>query len=175
MAPHSSTLAWKIPWTEKPGRLQSMGLQRVRHDWVTSLFLTNTLFLDKKLFSVHYGKYLREQTLDHTRNPYIMLYEIAQLSSEVIVLFCITTKNQWLRFKSLLVFNTIRIFCHFNKCRVIYLCAFNIYFLNEKFYGAQLCVLLICISSLVKVQILCAFLIELFFFFLPLKDTLYIL
>ena len=32
MAPHSSTLAWKIPWTEEPGRLQSMGLQRVRHD-----------------------------------------------------------------------------------------------------------------------------------------------
>ena len=36
MAPHSSTLAWKIPWTEEPGRLQSMGLQRVRHDQVTS-------------------------------------------------------------------------------------------------------------------------------------------
>ena len=32
MAPHSSTLAWKIPWTEEPGGLQSMGLQRVRHD-----------------------------------------------------------------------------------------------------------------------------------------------
>ena len=32
MATHSSTLAWKIPWTEEPGRLQSMGLQRVRHD-----------------------------------------------------------------------------------------------------------------------------------------------
>ena len=32
MAPHSSTLAWKIPWTEEPGRLQSMGLQRVGHD-----------------------------------------------------------------------------------------------------------------------------------------------
>ena len=32
MAIHSSTLAWKIPWTEEPGRLQSMGLQRVRHD-----------------------------------------------------------------------------------------------------------------------------------------------
>ena len=39
MAPHSSTLAWKIPWKEKPGRLQSMGSQRVRHDWVTSLSL----------------------------------------------------------------------------------------------------------------------------------------
>ena len=32
MATHSSTLAWKIPWTEEPGRLQSMGLQRVRQD-----------------------------------------------------------------------------------------------------------------------------------------------
>ena len=32
MANHSSTLAWKIPWTEKPGRLQSMGSQRVGHD-----------------------------------------------------------------------------------------------------------------------------------------------
>ena len=36
MAPHSSTLAWKIPWTEEPGRLQSMGSLRVRHDWATS-------------------------------------------------------------------------------------------------------------------------------------------
>ena len=34
---HSSTLAWKIPWMEKPGGLQSMGSQRVRHDWATSL------------------------------------------------------------------------------------------------------------------------------------------
>ena len=37
MAPHSSTLAWKIPWTEKPGRLQSMGSLRVGYDWATSL------------------------------------------------------------------------------------------------------------------------------------------
>ena len=33
MATHSSILAWRIPWTEKPGRLQSMGWHRVRHDW----------------------------------------------------------------------------------------------------------------------------------------------
>ena len=33
MATHSCILAWRIPWTEKPGRLQSMGVQRVRHDW----------------------------------------------------------------------------------------------------------------------------------------------
>ena len=39
MATHSSTLAWKIPWTEEPGRLQSMGSLRVGHDWATSLSL----------------------------------------------------------------------------------------------------------------------------------------
>ena len=39
MAPHSSTLAWKIPWMEEPGGLQSMGSLRVRQDWVTSLSL----------------------------------------------------------------------------------------------------------------------------------------
>ena len=35
MATHSSILAWKIPWTEEPGRLQSKGLHRARHDWAT--------------------------------------------------------------------------------------------------------------------------------------------
>ena len=39
MATHSSTLAWQIPWTEEPGRLQSMGSLRVGHDWATSLSL----------------------------------------------------------------------------------------------------------------------------------------
>ena len=39
MAPHSSILAWKIPWTEEPGGLQSIGSRRVGHDWTTSLSL----------------------------------------------------------------------------------------------------------------------------------------
>ena len=39
MATHSSALAWKIPWMEEPGGLQSMGSLRVRHDWATSLSL----------------------------------------------------------------------------------------------------------------------------------------
>ena len=39
MAPHSNTLAWKIPWTEEPGGLQSMGSLGVGHDWATSLSL----------------------------------------------------------------------------------------------------------------------------------------
>ena len=43
MAPHSSTLAWKIPWTEEPGRLQSMGSLRVGQDSATSLSLSLSL------------------------------------------------------------------------------------------------------------------------------------
>ena len=40
VATHSSILAWRIPWREEPGRLQSMGSQRVGHDWATSLSLS---------------------------------------------------------------------------------------------------------------------------------------
>ena len=50
MAPHSSTLAWKIPWMEEPGGLQSMGSGRVRHDWVTLL----------SLFTFHFHELERE-------------------------------------------------------------------------------------------------------------------
>ena len=45
---HSSTLAWKIPWTEEPGRLQSMGSLRVGHDWVTSLSLFTFMYWRRK-------------------------------------------------------------------------------------------------------------------------------
>ena len=55
MATYSSILAWEIPWTEEPGRLQAMGLQRVGHDWVTSLHFTSTL---KKTKINMYLKYL---------------------------------------------------------------------------------------------------------------------
>ena len=49
MAPHSSTLAWKIPWMEEPGGLQSMGLLRVGHDWATSLSLFHFHALEKEM------------------------------------------------------------------------------------------------------------------------------
>ena len=45
MATHSSILAWRIPWTEEPGRLQSMGSQRVGHNWATSLHFTSLHFI----------------------------------------------------------------------------------------------------------------------------------
>ena len=54
-ATHSSILAWKIPWTEEPGRLQCMGSQRVGHDWATSL----------SLFQVRQA----QQVGNETRNP----------------------------------------------------------------------------------------------------------
>ena len=48
MKTHSSTLAWKIPWTEEPGRLQSMGSLGVRHEWVTSLSLFTVMHWRRK-------------------------------------------------------------------------------------------------------------------------------
>ena len=48
MAPHSSTLAWKIPWTEGPGGLQSKGSLQVRHDWATSFSLFTFMHWRKK-------------------------------------------------------------------------------------------------------------------------------
>ena len=48
MTPHSSTLAWKIPWTEEPGGLQSMGSLGVGHDWATSLSLFTSMHWRRK-------------------------------------------------------------------------------------------------------------------------------
>ena len=48
MATHSSILAWKIPWTEEPGRLQSMGSRRVGHNWTTSLSLFTFMLWRRK-------------------------------------------------------------------------------------------------------------------------------
>ena len=47
-ATHSSILAWKIPWMEEPSMLYSMGLQRVGHNWTTSLYLMFVFYLKKK-------------------------------------------------------------------------------------------------------------------------------
>ena len=49
MAPHSSTLAWKTPWAEEPGRLQSMGSRRVGHDSATSLSLFHFHALEREM------------------------------------------------------------------------------------------------------------------------------
>ena len=53
IATHSSILAWKIPWMEEPGRLQSLGLQRVVHDWATSLLIKEFLLSISPLIGTH--------------------------------------------------------------------------------------------------------------------------
>ena len=50
MATHSSILAWRIPWTEEPGRLISVGSRRVGHDWATK----HSTFLHKNMFEFSY-------------------------------------------------------------------------------------------------------------------------
>ena len=45
MATHSGILAWRIPWTEGPGRLQSMGSQRTRHNWATNTFTSEEIII----------------------------------------------------------------------------------------------------------------------------------
>ena len=65
MAPHSSTLAWKIPWMEEPGRLQSMGSLEVRHDWVTSLF---TFFTSLSCIGEGNGNPLQSSCLENPRD-----------------------------------------------------------------------------------------------------------
>ena len=55
MAPHSSTLAWKIPWTEEPGRLQSTGSRRVGHDWATSLSLFTLMYWSRNGTPLQYS------------------------------------------------------------------------------------------------------------------------
>ena len=51
METHSGILAWKIPWTEKPGELQSMGSQRIRHDWATKLKLRQHIKKQRHCFA----------------------------------------------------------------------------------------------------------------------------
>ena len=66
MAPNSSILAWRIPWIDEPGKLQSMGLQRVRHDWA----LMHTKVLSSVQFSCSVmSDSLRLHGLQHARLP----------------------------------------------------------------------------------------------------------
>ena len=53
MTTHSSTLAWKILWTEEPGRLQPMGLQTVRHNWATSLHSLHFILYHWRRMAIH--------------------------------------------------------------------------------------------------------------------------
>ena len=70
MATHSSTLAKTIPWTEEPGRLQSLGSQRVRHNWATSLFF----FLRFPLYTVS-GEFFHKWMLNFIKSFFCIYWD----------------------------------------------------------------------------------------------------
>ena len=92
MAPHSSILVWKIPWTEEPGRLQSVGSLRAGHDWATSLLLFTFMCWRRK------WQPTTSSCLENPRDVgawWAAVYGVAQsrtrlkwLSSSIFVLFC---------------------------------------------------------------------------------------
>ena len=102
MAPHSSSLAWQIPWTEKPGRLQSMESWRVGHDWATSLSLFTFM---------HWRRKWQPTPVFYLENPrdggawWAAVYGVAQsrtwlkwLSSSIVDLQCFRYTAKWLRY-----------------------------------------------------------------------------
>ena len=100
MATHSSVVAWRIPWTEKPGGLQSMGSQRVGHDWATNTFTfihslkISGIFWTKKQFQRGWVSSLRQkQSLDDVKADWTL--SIASASS-----------TPWTAFRQVIYFKT---------------------------------------------------------------------
>ena len=81
MATHSSIFAWRIPWTEKPGGLQSMGSQRVRHDWETNTFtfLSSILPGIKRILGGTYAKRMKEGILFTSHSGITVLARVPYL------------------------------------------------------------------------------------------------
>ena len=107
MATHSSILAWRIPWTEEPGRLQSMGLQRVGHDWATFtlniiISTCNQYEVGEVLHSFYHAKSLKpgvqytiaRQTIQHHHNPTLCPNHWCQRSLSWTVLWRPTTSSR---------------------------------------------------------------------------------
>ena len=95
MATHSSTLAWKIPWTEEPGGLQSMGSLRVGHDWATSLYFSLSCIGEGN------GNPLQYSCLENLRDGgawWAAVYEVTQSR----------TRLKWLSSSNLVLAQTVK-------------------------------------------------------------------
>ena len=89
MATHSSILAWKIPWTEETGRLQSMGLQRIEHDWVTSLFTLIQLLSSVQLFETPWTAACQASlSITNSWSPLKPMSIESVMPSTHLILFC---------------------------------------------------------------------------------------
>ena len=78
MATHSSILAWKIPWTEEPGRLESLGSQRVGHNWATSLSHSLGLWFSNTHFST----------------SFLCCFVLFSVINGIVTLYILTNRNQ---------------------------------------------------------------------------------
>ena len=86
IAIHSSTLAWKIPWTEEPDRLQSMGSQRVGHDWATSHFTllseASFIYITSMYVCIRHKWYIRPHRQNILRTNFIKKKKNLHVSSD---------------------------------------------------------------------------------------------
>ena len=112
MATHSSTLAWKIPWMEEHGRLQSMGSQRVRNNWATSLcFALLQSVIRKQNKTAGTTTWEREDVGDVQRMASGSRFQckwgwVNSCSMLRISDFTISRQSEWLRSKSLQAINS---------------------------------------------------------------------
>ena len=113
MATHSSILTWKIPWTEEPGRLQSMGSKRVGHDWATSLCFSRPYVTPGKT------KALTKQTL--VGKAMSLLFNIM---SRFVTAFLPRSEHlliSWLQLPTAVILEPKKIVCHCFHCFPIYI------------------------------------------------------
>ena len=93
MATHSSMLAWRIPWTEKPGRLQSTGSQRIGHDWATSPSPgANPV---KARVAVTWGKLYWARCIVEARTYDLKRQNIITKTRITIIIFITVTLSKW--------------------------------------------------------------------------------
>ena len=137
MATHCSTLALRIPWKEEPGRLQSMGLQRVSHDWVT--FIT--------LFDIHWLFFISSRSLLN------LSYIISILVSRLFICYSILFSRFWIIFT--IIWNSLSGRFPISSCLVwfgghvpcsftcwVFLCLFILFILLC--LGCLFCILAVC-------------------------------
>ena len=106
MATHSSILAWKIPWTEEPGRLQSMGSQTVRCDFVTKQQKQEenerlgffSLIFEKKLLLLLGISFLDPLFINHVRQVSVALYDLHRTQTSDLKSEFITQETEYFDF-----------------------------------------------------------------------------
>ena len=107
MATHSSILAWRIPCTEEPGGLQSMGSQRVRHDWVTNSFIEENWWTSLWLW-------VRQSEFRHASETMTHKLKIENLDSNKIKHSCPLKDRTNKIFKKLKWEKYLQILCQIN-------------------------------------------------------------